>query len=123
MDAGCGDQRDDNEQDDQGDEHDALLVWVDNTKDNNVAGVLTTRFIVVSSAATEQLAAMGLGGRPRDSYPDSGIRIRSGGRSLTKGGEGAEHLNTQHFPPSTMLSGYSENPNLPTPLTKSESGL
>ncbi len=78
MDAGCGDQRDDNEQDDQGDEHDALLVWVDNTKDNNVAGVLTTRFIVVSSAATEQLAAMGLGGRPRDSYPDSGIRIRSG---------------------------------------------
>lgn len=78
MDAGCGDQRDDNEQDDQGDEHDALLVWVDNTKDNNVAGVLTTRFIVVSSAVTEQLAAMGLGRSPRDSYRIRRIRIRSG---------------------------------------------
>ena len=78
MDAGCGDQRDDDEQDDQGDEHGALLVWVDNTKDNHVTVTMTTRFIVVIGAVTEQLAAMGLGRRPRDSYPDSGIRIRSG---------------------------------------------
>lgn len=77
MDAGCGDQRDDDEQDDQGDEHGALLVWVDNTKDNHVTVTMTTCFIVVIGAVTEQLAAMSLRPceqrelvcrRPRDSY-------------------------------------------------------
>lgn len=49
-----------------------------NTKDNNVTVTMNTRFIVFIGAVTEQLAAMGLGRSPRDSYPDSGIRIRSG---------------------------------------------
>ena len=89
MDAGCGEQGDDNEQDDQSDEHDALLVWVDNTKDNHVTVTMNTRFIVFIGAVTEQLAAMGLtweeamGLRPGFGNP-------KWGRSLSKGGEGCQ---------------------------------
>ena len=108
FDAQAGDQWDNEEENDEDDDevdvrddaikHDVLLGWVINTKDNNVAVTMTTRFIVVIGAATEQLAAMGLGGRPRNSYPDSGIRIRSGTGLIQEAGGGGSHLNLQHFP-------------------------
>ena len=62
-DDGSDEQRGSDEEDNRNEdqcEHDALLVWVDNTKDNHVTVTMNTRFIVFIGAVTEQLAAMGL---------------------------------------------------------------
>ena len=98
FDAQAGDQWDNEEENDEDDDevdvrddaikHDVLLGWVINTKDNNVAVTMTTRFIVVIGAVTEQLAAMGVGWEAKGLLPGFGNPNPKWGRSLSKGGEG-----------------------------------
>ena len=61
---------------------------MDNTKDNNVAVTMTTRFIVVIGAVTEQLAAMGVGWEAKGLLPGFGNPNPNRPRHFEGGWEG-----------------------------------